>query len=78
MDHTNGSLPDKLTLELARLTRVESEYNALTRVFAVVVEQLLTLTGGDAVEVTDEAMREAGGTKAWRDASRDVVLITVV
>lgn len=65
-------------LDLPGLLQTQRDYDALTRVFSVVVERLLDLTGGRAIEMSDEAIERARGTRAWRDESRDLVMITVL
>lgn len=62
--------------DYARLQGLEREYVMLTRVCGVLVERLLAITGARAVEISDETIAAARGTRAWRDTSRDVVLIT--
>jgi len=70
-------IEDALVTDYARLQALEREYVMLTRVCSVLVERLLAITGARAVEISDDVIAHARGTKAWRDESRDVVLITV-
>lgn len=63
--------------ELVRLRQYEREHRVNTRLIAVLVERLLSVTGGDAIEVADTAITEARGLRAWRDPDRKSVLIAV-
>lgn len=61
----------------AHLLRIQREYYALVRVLPIVIEQLLRFTGGEGVEVSDEALADAPDLDAWRDEEHGGVVLTV-
>lgn len=56
---------------------MEREYRITVRVLAVAVERLLALTGGDLVEITDQALAGSPDLRAWREPAKSAVLIAV-
>lgn len=65
------------TAEVARLRQIDREYRVVILVVAILAERLLSVTGGDAVEIADSALHEAPDLRAWRDPDRGAVLIAV-
>lgn len=63
--------------ELTRLRQIDREYRVTIIVVAVLAERLLSVTGGDAIEISDSALHEAPDLRAWRDPERKSVMITV-
>jgi hypothetical protein len=49
--------------------QLRAEYDMTIRVLAVVVEQLLLLTGDDELQVTDQAVTDQPDLTAWRNES---------
>lgn len=63
--------------EIRALRQYEREYHAAMLVIGVLVERLLSVTGGDAVEIADTALTGAPRLRAWRDSDRASVSIAV-
>ncbi len=63
--------------ELERLRTIEREYRVTVLALAVVVERLLTLTGGDSIEIADATLMGAADLRAWRNARRSSVEISI-
>jgi hypothetical protein len=63
--------------ELARARDLRREYTITVRALAVAVERLLQATGGDSLEISDEAINAAPDLRAWRNSDRRTVEIQV-
>lgn len=61
---------------LARLIDVEKEYRVTILVLSVIIEQLLRTTGGQTVEITDQALADAPDLRAWRNPALCTVELT--
>lgn len=71
-----AAVVDGITAELERLHALEREYRITVAALAVVVEQLLVLTHGTSVCISDEALAACPDLGAWRDAPARAVVIT--
>jgi len=63
--------------ELAQARALRREYAVTVRALAVAVERLLQVTGGDSLEISDEAINAAPDLRAWRNKNRSSVEIQV-
>jgi len=63
--------------EMARLRALQREYAVTVRALAVAVERLLEFTGGDSLEISDQALSNAPDLRAWRNDDRSTVEIAV-
>lgn len=64
-------------IDPAEYVRMRNEYHVTLRVLALVVEQLLTQTKSEILELTDEAVLNAPDLTAMRDSDKGIIGLRV-
>lgn len=77
-DILDGELIEYATVsvdELAALRAARNDGAATMLILGVVLQMLLSTTGGEQVEISHEALTRAPGVLGWRDPGRQAVIL---